>query len=60
LDSSYGLAGATLERIGAFVVMWATFETDLERALWRLTGEAPNGQVVSRIFRTLGLVADPG
>lgn len=65
LDANYGLAGATLERIGAFVVMWATFESDLERALWRLTGEAPDGKVpttdampVSRLiarFREAGL-----
>ncbi len=65
LDSNYGLAGATLERIGAFVVMWATFENDLERALWRLEGEAPDGKIpttdavpVSRLvarFREIGL-----
>jgi hypothetical protein len=45
LDTNYGLIGPTLERIGAFVVMWATFELDLERALWRLTGEEPDGKV---------------
>jgi hypothetical protein len=45
LATNYGLAGAVLERIGAFVVMWATFENDLERALWRLTGETPNGTI---------------
>lgn len=65
LDSNYGLAGATLERIGAFVIMWATFENDIERALWRLTGETPDGKVpttdavpVSRLitrFRETGL-----
>ena len=27
--------------------MWATFENDLERALWRLTGEAPAGAIPS-------------
>jgi hypothetical protein len=65
LKTNYGLAGATLERIGAFVVMWATFENELERALWCLTGEAPDGKVpttdampVSRLiarFREVGL-----
>lgn len=65
LDSNYGLVGATLEKIGAFVVMRATFENDLERALWRLTGETPDGKVpttdavpVSRLiarFREIGL-----
>ena len=45
LKNNYGLAGATLEKIGAFVVLWATFENDLERALWRLTGEEPRGNV---------------
>jgi hypothetical protein len=45
LATNYGLAGVTLEKIGAFVVMWATFENDLERALWHLTGEAPHGRV---------------
>jgi len=45
LKTSYGIAGETLEKIGAFVVMWATFEHDLERALWRLTDETPAGTV---------------
>jgi len=45
LDANYGLAGVTLEKIGAFIVMWATFENDLERVLWRLTGEVPDGKV---------------
>lgn len=65
LDKAFELSGPTLERIGAFVVMWATFENDLERALWRLTGEAPAGAIPStdakpvsfliRRFRETGL-----
>ncbi len=50
LDKAFGLSGPTLERIGAFVVMWATLENDLERALSRcrrLTGEAPAGAIPS-------------
>jgi len=68
LDKGFGLSGPTLERIGAFVVMWATFENDLERALWRLTGEAPEGAIPStdakpvsfliRRFRETGLELD--
>jgi len=45
LEKSYGMPRATLERIGAFVVMWACFENHLERALWRLTGENPSGKI---------------
>lgn len=45
LDRTYGLESATLEKIGAFVLMWASFEGNLERALWRLTGETPDGNV---------------
>lgn len=52
----------------AFVVMWATFENDIERALWRLTGEAPKGthpttdavpvsQLIAR-FRDIGLTLE--
>ena len=44
LQTNYGVARLTLEKIGAFVVMWATFESDLERALWSLTGEDPRGK----------------
>lgn len=47
LDKIFGLSGPTLERIGAFIVMWATFENDLERALWRLTNEVPEGAIPS-------------
>ena len=43
LEKHYGMSRATLERIGAFIVMWALFENQLETALWRLTGENPNG-----------------
>ena len=45
LENSYGLARTTLEKIGAFIVMWACFENYLERALWRLTGENPGGKI---------------
>ncbi len=45
LETRYGVARTTLEKIGAFVVMWATFESDLEQALWRLTGEVPHDKV---------------
>jgi hypothetical protein len=45
LEKTYGMPRATLERIGAFVVMWACFENHLERALWRLTGENPSGKI---------------
>ena len=45
LEKNYGMPRATLERIGAFVVMWACFENYLERALWRLTGENPSGKI---------------
>ena len=44
LVKNYGMSRETLERIGAFVVMWACFENYLERALWRLSGENPEGR----------------
>jgi hypothetical protein len=47
LEKNYGMSQETLERIGAFVVMWACFENYLERALWRLTGENPEGRIPS-------------
>jgi hypothetical protein len=47
LTGRYGMSQATLERIGAFVVMWATFEHVLETAMWRVTGETPHGKVPS-------------
>lgn len=65
LETKYGIARTTLEKIGAFSVMWATFENNLEQALWRLTDEAPHGKIpttdtvpVSRLivqFREVGL-----
>ncbi|NKB49592.1 MAG: hypothetical protein GKS02_09585 [Alphaproteobacteria bacterium] len=70
LETRYGLARTTIEKIGAFVVMWATFEGDLERALWQLTNEVPEGTVpttdtkpVSRLiamFREEGLKLEGG
>ena len=45
LQQQYGIPPATLQRVGALVVMWATFECDLEKALWRLSGEVPSGKV---------------
>lgn len=47
LTGRYGMSQATLERIGGFVVMWATFEHILESAMWRVTGETPGGKVPS-------------
>ena len=49
LEKTYGMPRATLERIGAFVVMWACFENQLERALWRLTGENPSGKIPTTV-----------
>jgi hypothetical protein len=45
LQQQYGMPPATLQRVGALIVMWATFECDLEKALWRLSGEEPSGKV---------------
>jgi hypothetical protein len=45
LEQRYGIAPATLQRIGALIAMWGTFEFDLEQALWRLSGETPHGEV---------------
>jgi hypothetical protein len=38
-----GLTPTMLMKIGAFVVTYGLFETNLERALWALTGEDVNG-----------------
>ncbi len=68
LETRYGVARTTLEKIGAFVVMWATFENYLEQALWRLTDEDPHGvfpttdakpvSVLIERFREVGLKLD--
>ncbi len=45
LEQRCQMTPATLQRIGALIIMWATFESDLEKALWRLSGEMPSGKV---------------
>jgi hypothetical protein len=45
LEQRYQMAPATLQGIGALIIMWATFESDLEKLLWRLSGETPYGKV---------------
>jgi hypothetical protein len=45
LEERYLITPATLQRIGALIVMWATFEADLEKVLWRLSSETPYGKV---------------
>lgn len=44
LAGQYGMGGSTLQRIAALIVLWGTFESDLEKALWRFTGENPDGK----------------
>jgi hypothetical protein len=65
LTTNYGMTPGTLQRIGALFLMCAAFELDLEKAIWRLKGEAPRGAVPTTdnmpagqriaIFRKLGL-----
>jgi hypothetical protein len=45
LEQQYGITPATLQRIAALVVMWATFESDFEKVLWQLSGENPFGKI---------------
>ena len=45
LKQQYGMPLATLQQVGALIVMWGTFECDLEKAVWRLSGEEPYGKV---------------
>ncbi len=44
LTDRYGMPPSTLQRIAALIVLWGTFEGELERALWRLSGEDPTGK----------------
>ena len=44
LTDRYGMPPSTLQRIAALIVLWGTFEGELERTLWRLSGEDPTGK----------------
>jgi hypothetical protein len=44
LAEHYGMPASTLQRIAALIVLWGTFESDLEKALWRFSGEDPAGK----------------
>lgn len=44
LADQYGMPPSTLQRIAALIVLWGSFEGDLEKALWRLGGEEPAGK----------------
>jgi hypothetical protein len=44
LAEQYGMPASTLQRIAALIVLWGTFEGDLEKALWRFGGEDPSGK----------------
>jgi hypothetical protein len=44
LTDQYGMPPSTLQRIAALIVLWGTFEGELEKALWRLSGEDPTGK----------------
>lgn len=41
LNDAWGLTPGTLQRIGAIIVLWAYFERELDRVLWRLNGGNP-------------------
>jgi hypothetical protein len=45
LEHRYQMTPAMLQGIGALIVMWATFEAELEKVLWQLSGETPYGKV---------------
>jgi hypothetical protein len=65
LTKNYGMTLETLQRIGALFLMCATFESDLEEAIWCLKGETPHGMVPTTdkmptseriaVFKKLGL-----